>query len=71
MSARIAGDSRLLIRLETAEQARSSPVRLEMFSGVMQVNVRIPANAPTGSSVPIVITVGSAATQTNITLAVQ
>jgi uncharacterized protein (TIGR03437 family) len=40
-------------------------------SGVMQVNVRIPANAPAGSSVPIVITVGSAITQTNVTLAVQ
>jgi uncharacterized protein (TIGR03437 family) len=41
-----------------------------LISGVMQVNVRIPANAPIGSSVPIVITVGSAATQTNVTLAV-
>jgi uncharacterized protein (TIGR03437 family) len=42
-----------------------------LVSGVMQVNVRIPENAPTGSSVPIVITVGSAATQTNVTLAVR
>jgi uncharacterized protein (TIGR03437 family) len=42
--------------------------------GVMQVNVRIPATAPSGANVPIVITVGNTTTQTGsaaITLAVQ
>jgi uncharacterized protein (TIGR03437 family) len=37
--------------------------------GVMQVNVQIPANAPAGS-LPIVITVGTANTQTGVTVAV-
>jgi uncharacterized protein (TIGR03437 family) len=38
--------------------------------GVMQVNVTIPANAPTGS-LPLVITVGTTNTQTGVTVAVQ
>jgi uncharacterized protein (TIGR03437 family) len=42
-----------------------------LISGVMQVNVMIPANAPVGGQVPIVITVGSAATQAGVTIAVQ
>jgi uncharacterized protein (TIGR03437 family) len=37
--------------------------------GVMQVNVQIPANAPAGS-LPIVITVGTTATQSGVTVAV-
>jgi len=30
------------------------------FAGVLQVNVAVPANAPTGGSVPVVLTVGAA-----------
>jgi len=39
--------------------------------GVMQVNLRIPTNAPTGANVPIIIAVGSASTQPGVTLAVR
>jgi len=39
--------------------------------GVMQVNVRIPANAPSGPSVPIVIKVGNTSSQTNATVAIK
>ena len=42
-----------------------------IVNGVMQVNVLIPANAPSGSAVPIVITVGGIPTQTGVTLAIQ
>jgi uncharacterized protein (TIGR03437 family) len=42
-----------------------------IVSGVMQVNVLIPANAPTGGAVPILITVGTANTQTGVTISVQ
>jgi uncharacterized protein (TIGR03437 family) len=42
-----------------------------LVSGVMQVNLIIPATAPTGPSVPIVITVGTASTQAGVTVAVQ
>jgi uncharacterized protein (TIGR03437 family) len=37
----------------------------------MQVNLILPANAPTGASVPIVVTVGSAASQPGVTVAIQ
>ena len=39
--------------------------------GVMQVNILIPANAPSGGSVPIQISVGNNATQSNVTVAIQ
>jgi uncharacterized protein (TIGR03437 family) len=42
-----------------------------LISGVMQVNLVIPANAPTGGAVSIVITVGTAASQAGVTVAVQ
>jgi uncharacterized protein (TIGR03437 family) len=42
-----------------------------LISGVMQVNLVIPPTAPTGASVPIVITVGSVTTQSGVTVAVQ
>ena len=42
----------------------------DMVSGLMQVNVEIPATVSTGA-VPIVITVGSASSQTGITVAVR
>jgi uncharacterized protein (TIGR03437 family) len=38
--------------------------------GVMQVNVQIPANAPSGSQ-PVVLSVGTSNTQANVTVAVQ
>jgi uncharacterized protein (TIGR03437 family) len=41
-----------------------------LVSGVMQVNVQIPAGAATGSSIPIQITVGTSATQSGVTIAV-
>jgi uncharacterized protein (TIGR03437 family) len=50
----------------TVQYAGSAPGEIY---GVMQVNVEIPANAPAGS-LPIVITVGTANTQTGVTVAV-
>ncbi len=41
-----------------------------IVSGVMQVNVQIPAGVTPGSAVPIQITVGTTATQTGVTIAV-
>jgi uncharacterized protein (TIGR03437 family) len=56
----------------TVRYAGTSP---GIVTGATQVNVLIPANAPSGAAVPIVITVGTgtaaASTQTGITLAVQ
>jgi uncharacterized protein (TIGR03437 family) len=37
----------------------------------MQVNLQIPANAPSGTSVPIFITVGNSNTQSGITVSIQ
>lgn len=42
-----------------------------IVNGVIQVNVLIPAGAPSGNAVPIVITVGTASTQAGVTLAIQ
>jgi uncharacterized protein (TIGR03437 family) len=42
-----------------------------IVNGVIQVNVTIPATAPSGAAVPIVITVGTATTQAGVTLAIQ
>jgi uncharacterized protein (TIGR03437 family) len=42
-----------------------------IVNGVMQVNVLIPATAPSGTAVPIVITVGNVSTQAGVTLAIQ
>ncbi len=42
-----------------------------IVNGVMQVNVLIPAGAPSGGAVQIVITVGTASTQSGVTLAIQ
>lgn len=41
-----------------------------IVSGVMQANLRIPANAPVGNQ-PVVITVGTAASQSNVTVAIR
>ena len=42
-----------------------------LVSGVFQVNVEVPANAPSGAAVPIVINVGNTGTQAGVTMAVQ
>ena len=42
-----------------------------LVSGVMQVNLTIPQGVTPGSSVPIVITVGTVSSQTGVTVAVQ
>ena len=42
-----------------------------LVSGLMQVNVVIPTDAPIGGAVPIVVTVGSASTQAGVTLAIR
>jgi trimeric autotransporter adhesin len=39
-------------------------------AGVLQVNVVVPAGVPTGPSVPVVITVGTASSQTGVTIAI-
>jgi uncharacterized protein (TIGR03437 family) len=51
----------------TVEYYGSAP---GIIYGVMQVNIRVPANAPTGPAVPIVINVGNTSSQTGVTLAV-
>ena len=40
-------------------------------AGVLQVNVRIPADVARGTNVPVVITVGNTASQTGVTLAIK
>ena len=55
----------------TVEYYGSAP---GIIYGVMQVNIRIPANAPSGPNVPIVIMVGNTPTQggaSQVTVAVQ
>jgi uncharacterized protein (TIGR03437 family) len=42
-----------------------------LVSGVMQVNLFIPATAPTGNNVPIVISVGGTPSQSGVTVTVQ
>jgi len=42
-----------------------------LISGVMQVNLMIPGNAPIGGQVPIQISVGGVPTQAGVTIAVQ
>ena len=41
-----------------------------LVSGVLQVNVQIPANAPTGN-VPIWVSIGNNSTQQGVTVSVQ
>jgi uncharacterized protein (TIGR03437 family) len=52
----------------TPEYAGSAP---GIASGVMQVNVRIPANAPVGAAVPIDLLVGNFASAPGVTLAIR
>jgi uncharacterized protein (TIGR03437 family) len=41
------------------------------FVGLLQVNVAVPSGAPQGSSVPIMLNIGGALSQPNVTLAIQ
>jgi uncharacterized protein (TIGR03437 family) len=40
-------------------------------AGMLQVNARIPANVPSGASVPVTITVGDATSQAGVTVAIK
>jgi uncharacterized protein (TIGR03437 family) len=42
-----------------------------VYSGEVQINVLIPANVPTGSAVPLVVTIGGASSRTDATVAIQ
>jgi uncharacterized protein (TIGR03437 family) len=42
-----------------------------LVAGVMQVNARVPDNAPSGSAVPIEISVGEARSPRTVTVAVR
>ena len=42
-----------------------------LVSGVLQVNVEVPANIPPGGQVPIELTIGGIASQSGVTLAVR
>jgi uncharacterized protein (TIGR03437 family) len=42
-----------------------------LVNGVLQVNINIPDNAPTGDAVPLVITVGGVESQPGVTIAIQ
>lgn len=52
----------------TVVYAGSAPT---LISGAMQVNIRIPDNAPTGAAVPLVVRVGTASSQPGVTISVQ
>ncbi len=40
-------------------------------AGALQVNARVPQNAPTGDTIPVLVIVGSASSQANVTMAVR
>ena len=40
-----------------------------LVAGVLQVNIQIPEGIPTGSAVPIVLTIGGTTSQANVTVA--
>jgi uncharacterized protein (TIGR03437 family) len=42
-----------------------------IYTGEIQVNVTIPANAPTGSAVPLVVSIGGASSRSDATIAIQ
>jgi endo-1,4-beta-xylanase len=41
------------------------------FAGLMQINLRVPPEAPTGAAVPVILTVGTAQSPSGVTIAVQ
>jgi uncharacterized protein (TIGR03437 family) len=49
----------------TVTYAGGAPNEVE---GLLQVNATIPAGVPKGSSVPVVVTVGTASSQTGVTV---
>jgi uncharacterized protein (TIGR03437 family) len=51
----------------TVKYAGAAPLDV---AGVLQVNVIVPNGVPAGKSVPIVITVGTASSQANVTIAI-
>ncbi len=42
-----------------------------LVAGVMQVNVQIPANAPSGDAVEVIVTVGDQRSRSGVTLSVE
>jgi uncharacterized protein (TIGR03437 family) len=42
-----------------------------LVAGVLQINVRVPSNAPSGPSIPVVLTIGEASSQEQITMAIR
>lgn len=42
-----------------------------VYCGEVQINLLIPAKAPTGSAVPLVVTIGGASSRTDATIAIQ
>ena len=42
-----------------------------IYTGEIQVNVLIPANAPTGAAVPLVLTIGTAPSRKDATIAIK
>ena len=42
-----------------------------VYSGEMQINLLIPANAPTGSAIPLVVTIGGASSRSDATIAIR
>jgi uncharacterized protein (TIGR03437 family) len=42
-----------------------------IYTGEIQVNVLIPANAPTGTAVPLVVTIGGASSRSDATIAIE
>ncbi len=42
-----------------------------VYSGELQMNLLIPANAPTGSSVPLVVTIGTVSSRSDATIAIR
>jgi len=42
-----------------------------IYTGEVQINVLIPANAPTGGAVPLVVTIGGAASRSDATIAIR
>ena len=42
-----------------------------LLSGLMQINVTVPANAPVGANVPVVVSINGRSTQNNATVAIK
>jgi uncharacterized protein (TIGR03437 family) len=42
-----------------------------VYTGEIQLNVLIPATAPTGDAVPLVVTIGGASSRSGVTVAIK